>query len=160
MLVEVAVYEEVEADRSANFQAMGVVVISSLAAGIGLGLPGGVRGFLLAAASALFGWFIWAGLTNFIGTRILPSPQTDSTWGQVLRTTGFAAAPGVFRLFSFIPVLGIFVHYIVSVWMLVAFVVAVRQALDYSSTWRAVAVCMTGWLVYVFLGVLLVPFAG
>ena len=136
---------------------MAVVVLASVSAGIGIGLPDGIRGLVAGTAGALIGWLIWAGLAHLIGTRILPTPQTESTLGQVLRTTGFAAAPGFFRVFSLIPVLGLLIDFAVLVWMLVAFVVAVRQALDYTSTWRAVAVCLTGWLFYIFLGVLLVP---
>ena len=157
MLVKVDLYEEVEADASATRQAMAVVVLASVSAGIGIGLPDGIRGLVAGSFAALIGWLIWAGLAHLIGTRILPTPQTESTLGQVLRTTGFAAAPGFFRVFSLIPVLGLLIDFAVLVWMLVAFVVAVRQALDYTSTWRAVAVCLTGWLFYIFLGVLLVP---
>ena len=159
MLLKVDVYEEVEADASATGQALGVVVLASLAAGIGIGLPYGLRGLVAGTVLSLIGWFIWAGLTHLIGTRILPTPDTESTWGQLLRTTGFSAGPGMFRIFSLIPVLGILVNIVVHIWVLVTFVVAVRQALDYTSTWRAVAVCLTGYFVYLFLGVLLVPAA-
>ena len=105
-----------------------------------------------ASVAALIGWFLWAGITYFVGTRILHTPRTSSSWGEVLRTTGFSAAPGVFRIFSVIPLLGALIAFGVGVWMLIAFVMAVRQALYYESTWRAVAVCLTGWLVFVFLG--------
>ena len=159
MLLKVDVYEEVEADASATGQALGVVVLASLAAGVGIGLPYGVPGLIAGSVVSLLGWLLWAGLTNFIGTRILPTADTESTWGQVLRTTGFSVAPGMFRIFALIPTLGIFIDFAVLIWMLITFVVAVRQALDYTSTWRAVAVCLTGWMVYVFLGFLLVPAA-
>ena len=109
MLVKVDLYEEVEADSSATGQAMGVVVLASLAAGIGIGLPFGVGGLVAGTVVSLLGWLIWAGLTHFIGTHILPTPDTESTWGQVLRTTGFSVAPGMFRIFALIPVLGIFI---------------------------------------------------
>ena len=160
MLVQVDLYEEVEADTSATSQALGVVVLASVAAGIGIGLPDGVRGLVAGTVGALIGWFIWAGLTHFIGTRLLPTAQTESTWGQVLRTTGFATAPGFFRIFSLVPIFGLLINFAVLVWMLVAFVIAVRQALDYTSTWRAVMVCLTGWLAFVFFGELLVRLAG
>ncbi len=157
MLVKVDLYEEVEADTSATGQAMGVVVLASLGAGIGIGLPFGLGGLVAGTVVSLLGWLLWAGLTHLIGTRILPTPDTESTWGQVLRTTGFSVAPGMFRIFALIPVLGIFIDLAILIWMLVTFVVAVRQALDYTSTWRAILVCLTGWLAYVLLGVLLVP---
>jgi hypothetical protein len=159
MRIDVSLYEEVEADTSANWQAMGVVVLSSAAAGIGIGLPEGLFGLIGGSVAALIGWVVWAGVTHFIGTRILPTADTDSSWGQVLRTTGFSTAPGFFRVFALVPFLGLLIDFFVLVWMLVAFVVAVRQALDYKNTWRAVAVCLTGWLAYVLLGFLLVPSA-
>jgi len=159
MLVEVDLYEEVEADSSATRQALGVVVLASLAAGIGIGSPAGVSGLVAGTVGTLIGWFLWAGMTHLIGTYILPTPQTESSWGQVLRTTGFSAAPGFFRIFSLIPVFGPLIDFSILVWMLVTFVVAVRQALDYTSTWRAITVCLTGWLAFVFLGYLLFPLA-
>jgi hypothetical protein len=88
-----------------------------------------------------------SGLTYFIGTRILPAPQTHADWGQLARTTGFAAAPGIIRAVGVVPGLTTLVFAIANLWMLAAFVVAVRQALDYTSTWRAIGVCLIGWLV-------------
>ncbi len=99
--------------------------------------------------SPLVGWFIWAALTFLIGTKILPEPQTKADLGELLRTIGFSASPGVLRIFGMIPLLGGLIALAASVWMLVAMVVAVRQALDYTSTGRAVGVCAIGWLVQV-----------
>ncbi len=144
--LDVNIYEEVEADSTAFGQAMGVVVLSSLAAGIGAAGRGGSPGLLLGTIAALIGWFIWAWLSYFIGTRILPTPQTHADWGQLLRTTGFSAAPGILRVLGFVPILGRLIFFVTGVWMLAAFVVAVRQALDYTSTPRAVGVCLIGWL--------------
>ena len=98
---------------------------------------------------ALLSWIIWAFLTYLIGTRLLPEPQTHADMGQMMRTLGFAQSPGLMRLFGGIPGIGPLVLSVVSVWMLVAMVVAVRQALDYASTWRAVGVCLVGWAVIV-----------
>jgi hypothetical protein len=159
-LLNVAVYEEVEADTNATRQAMVVVVLASLATGIGANLDEGAGTLVLGSVGALIGWIVWAGLTYFIGTRLLPGPKTSSSWGELLRTTGFAAAPGILRFFTLIPVLGLIIYVAVGIWMLVAMVVAVRQALDYTSTWRAVAVCLTGWVFYVVMNNLLVPSAG
>jgi hypothetical protein len=143
-------FEEVEHDPGALKQAMFVVVLANVAAGIGYG-GGRPGGFLIGIIVALLGWFIWAGLTYFIGTRLLSTPQTHADWGQLLRTTGFSAAPGMLRIFSPIPLLGNLIVGIANVWMLVSFIVAVRQALDYESTWRAVGVCVIGWFVYAIL---------
>jgi len=95
------------------------------------------------------GWFIWALLTYFIGTRLLPEPQTKADYGELLRTIGFSSSPGVLRVLGIIPMLGNVLNFIVGIWMLVAMVIAVRQALDYKSTWRAVGVCLIGWIVQI-----------
>ena len=153
--LDVHTYEEVEADTTAFGQAMGVVVLSSLAAGIGMIGREGAPGLLAGTIAALVGWFIWAGLTYFIGTRILPMPQTHADWGQLLRTTGFASSPGILRILGVVPVLGGLVFLVAGVWMLIAFVIAVRQALDYTSTGRAIGVCLIGWVVNVVIFVIL-----
>lgn len=134
-------YEEVEADKSALGQAMAVVVISSVAAGVGMIDEAGLGGIFMGAVAALIGWYIWAYLTFLIGTRLLPEPQTSADYGELLRTIGFSSAPGVIRVLGIFPVLEGIVFFVASVWMLVAMVVAVRQALDYSGTLRAVGVC-------------------
>lgn len=152
-------YEEVEADTSALGQAMGVVVLSSVAAGIGASGREVGTGLFMGMVAGLAGWCIWAWLTYFIGTRLLPMPQTRADWGELLRTTGFASAPGIARVLGIVPGLNWVVFFITGVWMLAAFVVAVRQALDYTSTPRAVVVCVIGWIVYaVIYSVLLLVF--
>jgi hypothetical protein len=141
------IYEEVERDRGAIGQAMGVVIISSLAAGIGAMERTGVRGILLGTVFALLGWYIWAYVTYWVGTRILPEPQTRADHGELLRTVGFSSAPGILRILAVIPGLGLIVFIAAGLWMLVAMVYAVKQALDYHSTVRAVGVCLIGWLI-------------
>lgn len=158
--LDVHTYEEVEADTTATGQAMGVVVLSSIASGIGAVGTGGGVGLATGAIGALIGWFLWAFVTYVVGTKFLPEPQTRSDVGELLRTIGFSASPGVLLVLGVIPVLGVFVSLVVSIWMLAAFVVAVRQALDYRSTGRAVAVCAIGWLFFVALSVVLRMFVG
>ncbi len=149
--LDVALYEEIENDEGSMGQAMAVVAISSVAAGIGSAGILGPVGLVGGALAALVGWFIWALLSHFIGTTMLAEPATRASVVQVMRVTGFAAAPGVIRVFAFIPVLGTVVNLVASLWMLAAFIVAVRQVLNYSSTGRAVAVCILGWLVQVII---------
>ncbi|MEJ2165294.1 MAG: hypothetical protein P8X90_07175 [Desulfobacterales bacterium] len=139
------IYEEVEADKGAFGQAMGVVVLASLAAGIGSLRHIGIGGLLLGTLSALVGWLIWSYAAYFIGTRFLAEPQTRATYGELLRTIGFASAPGIIRILGLIPELMAISFAAAEVWMLVAMVVAIRQALDYNTIWRAVAVCLIGW---------------
>ena len=148
------IYEEVEHDRTAMAQAMTVVVLSAVAAGIG-SLNGGFGGLVAVSVAALVGWFIWGGLTYLIGTKLLPEANTKADIGEMLRTIGFSSAPGVLRIFGFVPVLGGVISFIASVWMLVAMVIAVRQALDYTSTNRALGVCAIGWLVYIAFAMLM-----
>ena len=158
--LDVALYEEVEADTGALPQATAVVVISSLAAGLGSIKLAGVGGLVLGTVSALFGWYIWAFLTYFIGTRLLPEPQTSATYGELLRTIGFSSSPGLIRILAIIPGLTSLVFMVASVWMLVAMIIAVRQALDYRSTWRAVGVCMIGWVIQALIIILLFSLFG
>ncbi len=145
--LDVNLYEEVEADKGAMSQAMGVVVLSSLAAGIGSIGSIGTKGVIIGAITALIAWYVWAYITYFIGVKILPEPQTKADHGELLRTIGFSSSPGLLRILAIIPGIGGIIFMITSVWMLVAMVIAVRQALDYKSTLRAVGVCMIGWVI-------------
>jgi hypothetical protein len=153
-------YEEVEADTGATGQAMLVVVLSSVAAGIGSAGVGGLKGLLFGALSALVAWYIWAFLTYFIGTRLLPESQTEADVGQLLRTTGFSSSPGLLRILGIIPGLTVIVFLGCAVWMLVTMVIAVRQALDYHGTGRAIGVCLIGWVVQVVIIALVMMFLG
>jgi hypothetical protein len=140
-------YEEVEADSKANGQAVAIVVLYSLAAAIGAKAsdPRSLAGILVVS---LFSWVIWVLLTLFIGTRLLPEPATQADFGQILRTTGFSTSIGILTIFGRLPVIGLPIVAIVGIWMLVTFVIAIRQALDYSSTARAFAVCVLGWIIH------------
>ena len=158
--LDVRIYEEVEADSSATGQAMGVVLLSSLAGGIGsVGFgAGGVGLFVIGGLAALIGWATWAFLTFIIGTRLLPESQTRADVGELMRTLGFAQSPGLLRIFGGFPGVGPLVLSITQIWLLVAMVVAVRQALDYRSTLRAVGVCVVGWVFSTVIGVFLLMF--
>jgi len=150
-----ALYEEVEADSDAIGQALLVVVLASAATGIGAGLEalitGGserfIYGLLYGVAAAITGWLLWALFAYIIGVSILKGPQTSSTWGELLRTMGFASTPGILHVFSFVPAVGGIIAFAALVWWLLATVIAVRQALDFT-TWRAVLTALIGWLVY------------
>ena len=144
-------YEEVEADRSATLQAMAVVVLSSLAAGIGAkGLTGGeatLRFFAWASVMSLMAWATWALVMFEIGSRILPTRETRVDIGELLRTLGFAAAPGLVQVLGVLANGAAPIFMLAMLWTLAASVVAVRQALDYTSTGRALAVCALGWAI-------------
>ncbi len=142
--LDAGMYEGIEADRSTSLQAAMTVVLASLAAGIGAGGWYGVHPLTLAAVSVLacITWVAWAVLIFHIGTHMLPEPQTRVTLGELLRTTGFAAAPGLLQVFAVLPALSGPVFVATWVWMLATMVFAVKHALDYTSPWRAVAVCL------------------
>jgi hypothetical protein len=156
--LDVATYEEVEHDPNALGQAMTVVAAAALASGVGSAAQQGMGllGLAVGAAASLLGWFVWAGIVYLVGTKLLPAPDTKADLGQLLRTTGFSAAPGVLGVAGVVPGIGILVVAIAGLWQLVTMVVAVRQALDYPTTGRAIAVCLVGFVVYVLIGVVLV----
>lgn len=145
--LDVSLYEEVEADKSAMGQAMGVVVLSAVAAGIGSIGTTGVAGIFIGTLAALVGWYVWAYITYYIGTKLLPEPQTKADLGELLRTIGFASSPGLLRVLGIIPFLSGIIFIATGIWMLIAMVIAVRQALDYNSTPRAIGVCLIGWII-------------
>ena len=153
--LDVATYEEVEHDESALPQAMLTVVLASIAAGIGAAEEFSVIELVTDSIGALIAWFIWALTVYVIGTKILPQTQTQANLGQLLRTIGFASSPGLLRVFGIVPVIGWLVVLVASVWMLATMVLAVRQALDFTSTGRAVGVCLLGWLALIVTSVLL-----
>ena len=148
-------YEEVEHDKSATFQAASVVVLSSLAAGIGA-IHLGVSNFILGPILSLVSWYFWAFLIYIVGTKLFPDKETKSDHGELLRTIGFSSAPGIIRVFGFTPELMTVTFIGSSFWMLACMVVGVRQALDYKSLWKAFGVVVVCWFIQAFLLVLIV----
>ncbi len=158
--LEPALYDEVEADTRATSQALLVVVLASIASGIGIGLGGlvtggGTGGFIFGLIFgpilAIIGWFIWALLTYWIGVSVL---KGTATLGELLRTMGFARSPGVLDILRFIPVLGVIIGVVVGIWTLMAGVIAVRQALDFTLS-RALLTVIVGWFVMLFVTIVL-----
>lgn len=145
-MFDVPTYEEVEADHTATGQAAGVVAMAAIASAIGAWGTGG-RGIIGGLIAALVGWLIWAGVTYIIGDKLLGG---TATWGELLRTIGFAHAPGVLMVLAIIPLLGWLVAVVVGLWMLIAGVIAIRQALDFS-TGKAIGTALLGWIVLVIL---------
>ena len=149
--LDAAIYEEVESDPSATKQALTVVILVALATGIGTFGTGGPAGLVVGIVAGIGLWALWAWITYFVGTTILKTGETEANWGQLARTLGFAQSPGLLKVAGFIPVLGPWVFTIASIWQLVAMVIAIRQALDFTSTRRAVGVAMVGFIPYVLL---------
>ena len=157
--LDVSLYEEVEADKTATLQAALVVILSSLAAGVGA-LSLGASNFLMAPILSLVSWYIWAYLIYFIGAKLFPEPNTKADHGELLRTIGFSSAPGLIRIFGFTPELMSITFIGAGIWMMIAMVIAVRQALDYQSTWRAIGVVVIGFLVQAIVLVMLLRIFG
>ena len=150
-----SVYEEVEADRSATVQALAVVILVSLVSGIGFLIDGDFSRMFGMVIGSIFLWGLLALTTYVAGTTLFRGAETEADWGQLLRTLGFAQSPRI--LFLFAPVggvIGVTIFIAAWFWWLVASVIAVRQALDYRSTLRAVNVTMVGFLPQIFLIVL------
>ena len=142
-VLDASTYESVEGERPATRQAFLVVLLSSVATGVGGGSWDGPNVVTLAivAGVALLTWLTWAALILYVGGTVFPVRNTRVDFGQLVRTIGFAAAPGVIQVFAIIPIIRTQVFIVAWLWMLAATVVAVRQALDYDSTWRALGVC-------------------
>jgi Yip1 domain len=155
-----ATYEEVEADQSATGQAVLVVALAAIAAGIATLDQAGLEGIVVGTIGSLVAWFVWAYMVWLVGTRLLPEPATQADVGQVVRTTGFSAAPGLLLVLAIIPALAGVVGVATNIWMLVGMVIAVRQALDFQSTGRAVLVALLGFVAYVAVFVLVAVLFG
>ncbi|HEX2090764.1 MAG TPA: YIP1 family protein [Longimicrobiaceae bacterium] len=140
--LDVATYEQVEADRTATGQAATVVAIVAVASGIGAIGEGGITGLIGGLIAAFIGWLVWSGITYIVGTKLFGG---TADWGELLRTIGFAQSPGVLYILGIIPILGGLIRLVVMLWVLVAGIVAIRQALDFS-TGKAVATAIIGWI--------------
>jgi hypothetical protein len=140
---DAGMYESLEADHAVTRQALTTILLASIAAGSGAGVIFGDRltTFAAIAILAALAWAAWAMLIQQIGTRVLREPATSATWGQLLRTTGFAAAPGLLQVFASFPGARKPIFAVTTIWMFAAMVTGVRHALDYRSTLRAIAVC-------------------
>jgi hypothetical protein len=153
--LDIQTYESVEVDSGATGQAAAVVAMVAVASGIGA-VGEGLSSVIFAPIGALFGWLIWAGVTYLIGDKILGG---TATWGELLRTLGFAQSPGVLYLLAVLPLVGFFVRIILPVWMLVAGVIAIRQALDFG-TGKAILTAVLGWLAIFIPALMLAGIAG
>ena len=149
-------YEAVERDTNATSSALIVVVLAALASGVAaLALGDDVVDLLLGIAGSVVGWILYAAVAYFIGTRIFQTAETRATLGELLRTLGFAQAPGVLLVLAIIPILGAFVSLVVAVWILITTIIAVRQALDFT-TGRAVGTAVVSWVINVIVNGLVI----
>lgn len=159
-------YDEVKSDPAASFQAVAVVLIGGMANGLGSGIAAllylkdaDVSDFFIYSFGGLglsiVGWLAWSVLSYLLGITVFRTPQTSSvTLGGLLRTIGFASSPRVLAFFAFVPLLNVFIVIGVFIWVLVAAVIAVRQAMNFT-TERAIVTCILGWAIYLALGLMI-----
>jgi hypothetical protein len=147
MRLQPATFEEVEHDQSATSQAATVVVAVAVAGIIGSIFYMTLAGAILAIVSQLVGWLIGSFVVLLVGTKLFPGKNTQADLGQMLRTMGFAQSAGLFNVLGIVPFFGWLIRFAVAIWMLVAMVIAVRQALDYDDTMKAVIVCLVAWVI-------------
>jgi hypothetical protein len=151
MQANVSTFEEIEKDPAALGQAVTVIAIAALASLIGNIFRSGLTGGLIALIATLVGYAIWTAIVVIVGTKLMPEPATKAGFAEGFRVIGFTASPGVFNVLAIIPFLGYLISFVIWLWSLVLMVVAVRTVLDYSSTGRAIIVCLIGFAVYMIL---------
>lgn len=147
MKADVKTFQEIEADPAAIGQAITVIVIAGVAALIGNIFRAGVFGGITALIVSLISCAIWSLLVVVIGTKIMPEPATKANFSEAFRVIGFTTAPGVFRVFAILPFLGPLISMVIAIWTVIIGVIAVREVLDYSSTARAIIVCLIAMVV-------------
>ena len=155
-MLDAHVYEEVESDSSAIVQAVLIVVVVAVARGVAtLSVTDNILGIAFGIIAGLLSWAVWAFITYMVGTKLLKTGDTESSWGELARVTGFAQSPGILFLIAVVPVVGTWILPVVSLWQLAAMVVGIRQALDYSSTFRAIGVVLIGFVAVIPLQLIL-----
>lgn len=150
-MLDVDFYNQVEADTSLNQEALMVVVLVSVASGIGAFLGGlisgefggAVLGLIIAVVLGVVNYYIWAYVTYFIGTNLFEGTADP---GELLRVLGYASGPRVVGILSFIPCLGGLAGLIGAIWALVAGFIAVREALDLD-TGKTLITVLIGWAI-------------
>jgi uncharacterized membrane protein len=158
---DVKTLTEIEADPNAFNQAVIVILIAGVSALVGNIFRAGIVAGIIGLVGELVGYFLFAFLVFLIGTKLMPEPSTKSDFNETFRTVGFAASPGALNFLAIIPVLGVLISFAIHVWSLVIGVIAVREALDYSNTGRAIIVCLLAFVAIVIVYmVLLVPILG
>ena len=162
-LLRAETYEDVESDRGATIQALLVVIAVAVASGVGGLLAGDadvVRGVVFGVIRGVVTWAIWALATWLVGAKLLKTLETEADWGQLARTTGFAQTPGILSILVFIPVVGVLIALVAFFWAFVAMVIAIRQALDYTSTWRAFFVILIAFIPVIIINAIIFTVLG
>jgi hypothetical protein len=163
-MLDVDLYEEVEADTSLNQEALMVVILVSIAGAIGAfvggiltgGFGAAILGLILTVVLGVVSYYIWAYVTHFVGTNLFDGTADP---GELLRTLGYASGPRVLSILAFIPCVGALAGLAGAIWSLVAGVIAVRQALDFD-TGKAVVTVIIGWVIVLIISLAIAAVVG
>ncbi|HEY7534402.1 MAG TPA: YIP1 family protein [Thermodesulfobacteriota bacterium] len=143
--LDVQLYEEVEKDIGSTKEAFLVVLIGAICNGIGSVEMLGAKGIITGVISGIIGWLLWSAVIYLIGVKVF---KHTSDMGELLRCLGFAYSPNVLSILGIIPGIGLIIRFIASIWVLIAFVVAARQALD-CGTGRAILISVLGFVAFI-----------
>ena len=163
--LNVDTYEEVEKDGGATIQALLIVIVVTIASVVGALLGSGedvdvVMALGVGIIRGVVSWAVWALVTWVIGSTILKTEDTEADWGQLARGTGFAQTPGILNVFGFIPGVGGLIALATFVWSFACMIVAVRQSLDYTSTWRAFFVILIAFIPVIIINIIVFALTG
>jgi Yip1 domain len=161
MKLEPNAFEDVERDPTAIGQAVGVIVLAAVSAGIGNIYWGGISGIVTTAITSLIGFLIWSVIVWLVGTKLMPEPTTKADFPETFRVLGFSAAPGLLSFITIIPLLGYLILFVIWLWQMASMIVAVKAVLDYSTIGKAIVVVLIGFIINLIITALvLVPMLG
>ena len=149
---DTAIYAEVAGNKAATLQALSIVLLSALAAGIPAYFEAGFAGFDRIVSQmflAVVGWVLWVSITYFVGTQIFRKRASERDWKSLARALGFAQSAGILRILGVIPGLGAALTLVVLVWIFIASVLAIRGALGLNSHWQAIGIVAIGLIPFV-----------
>jgi hypothetical protein len=158
-------FEDIERDRTAMGQAVGIIALAAAASSLGSIWHLGLGKIVLAVLISICAYLLWSVLIWVVGTKVMPDPATSADFAETFRVIAFAAAPGLLGAISIIPILGTVIAWLLTpiiwLWSMAAMVIATRQVLDYSETFKAVIVVLIGFVVYlVFWGTMMMLAVG
>jgi hypothetical protein len=153
-MLDVQFFNEVERDTSLNTEALLVVIIVSIAGGIGAFISGLFNGEIGSAVWSLLttilggvaGYYIWAYVTYFIGTSFFEG-RADP--GELMRVLGYAHGPQILSVLIFVPCLGPMLSVVGGIWSLIAGFIGVREALDIDTVKTLITVIIGGVVILV-----------
>ncbi len=146
------VYRRILSDPSADRQALLVVILSGLCAGLGILDQVGPEGVLIGTLLLVVLWYFLAWFVRWLGPKFFSEPEmTIPGQKALLRVLGFVNAPGILRILAVFLNIAPVIYVIVITWILASTVLAVRLAFGYEKIWHAVVVTLLGWFAQVLI---------